>query len=40
MIETDAQRPFADQFVSFWDFVEEGIFWSETGISNHMMFQT
>ncbi len=34
VIKTDAQEPFADQFVSFWDLVEGGSFWSETGISN------
>ena len=34
VIETDAQQPLADQFVSFWDLVEGGSFWSETGISN------
>src|SRR5438477_3343938 len=39
VLETDAQQPFADQFVSFWDLVEGGSFWSETGISNQMLFQ-
>jgi len=40
VIETDAQRSFAGHFVSFWDRLEEGSFWSETGIANHMLFQT
>jgi len=39
VLETDAQQPFADQFVLFWDLVEGGSFWSETGISNDMLFQ-
>jgi len=39
VIEIDTQQPFADQFVSFWDLVEGGSFWSETGISNQMLFQ-
>src|SRR5207249_1464796 len=39
VLETDAQQPFADQFVLFWDLVEGGSFWSETGISNEMLFQ-
>jgi len=40
VIETDAQQVFGDQFVSFWDLVERRSFWSETGIANHMLFQT
>src|SRR6266567_1849435 len=40
VIETDAQRSFAGHFVSFWDRLEEGSFWSETGIANHTLFQT
>jgi hypothetical protein len=39
VIETDTQQLFEDQFGSFWDLVEEGSFWSETGIANHMLFQ-
>jgi hypothetical protein len=40
VVETDAQHVFGDRFVSFWDLVEDGSFWSETGIANHMLFQT
>ena len=40
VIETEAQQVFGDQFVSFWDLVEDGSFWSETGIANRMLFQT
>ncbi len=40
IIETDAQQVFGDQFVSFWDLAEDGSFWSETGITNHLLFQT
>jgi len=40
VVETDAQQPFTDPFVSFWDRLEEGSFWSETGISNRTLFQT
>ena len=40
VIETDARQPFRDQFVLFRDHVEEGTFWSETGIVNEMLFQT
>ena len=29
VIETDARQPFGDQFVLFWDHVEEGTFWSD-----------
>jgi hypothetical protein len=32
-------QPFADQFALFWDLVEIGSFWSETGISNQKLFQ-
>ncbi|TMI57230.1 hypothetical protein E6H14_07530 [Candidatus Bathyarchaeota archaeon] len=39
VLETEARQPFADQFMSFWDLVEGGSFWSETGISNQMLFQ-
>ncbi len=40
VLETDARQPLVDQFASFWDRLEEGTFWSETGISNQMLFQT
>jgi hypothetical protein len=40
VIETDVQRPLGDEFAPFWDHVEEGTFWSETGIANEMLFQT
>ncbi len=39
VIETEAQQVFGDEFVSFWDLAEDGSFWSETGIANHMLFQ-
>ncbi|OLE71670.1 hypothetical protein AUF78_01135 [archaeon 13_1_20CM_2_51_12] len=39
VLETDAQQPSTNQFMSFWDLVEGGSFWSETGISNQMLFQ-
>ena len=40
VIETDAQQVFGNQFVSFWDLLEDGSFWSETEIANQMLFQT
>ena len=40
VVETDAQQSFTDPFVSFWDRLEEGSFWSETGISNRTLFRT
>jgi len=39
LLETDAQQPLTDQFLPFWGLVEEGSFWSETGISNQMLFR-
>jgi len=39
VLEIDAQQPLTNQFMSFWDLVEGGSFWSETGISNQMLFQ-
>ena len=39
VLETNAQQPLEDQFVSFWDQVEGGSFWSETGVSNQMLLQ-
>ena len=40
VIEIDAQQSFGDQFVSFWELVDNGSFWRETGIANHMLIQT
>lgn len=39
VVETDLQQVSGDQFVPFSDLVEDGSFWSETGISNHMLIR-
>jgi hypothetical protein len=39
VIETDAEQVFEDRFGLFWNSLEEGSFWSETGIGSPMLFE-
>lgn len=39
VVETDLQQELGDCSGPFWDLVENGTFWSETGIANDMLFQ-